>query len=237
MNKTFSAHMLKTFRECPYKYYLEYEKKINIPQDNSQAETGKNIHALINYYLKGFNTEKLIGSLSERELQLWNNYLNLNIKNNNIFLSEYSFNIKINKKNWLTGRIDAISREGNSYTIYDWKTGNLPIAPDKDLQTMTYSIALSKQLNHTCDKDRVNSLRFVYMSLKTAESIDLIIPSRIIEGYSKTICAIIEELEEFSKRSNYPKLDNSENSNTNNKENASCESCKFKIICKTDVFL
>lgn len=237
MNKTFSAQMLKTFKDCPYKYYLEYEKKIRIPQDSSFAQTGKNLHALINYYLKGFDTNKLEKALTEEEKTLWQNFLNLKISKNNIFQSEYGFNVKIDDDNWLTGRIDAIIKEDNIYTIYDWKTGTLPKNPNEDLQTIIYLFALNKILenSHLMKDSRI--LRFVYLNLKTSESTDIFIPYETFKTIVETICAIIKELQEFSKTNYYPKDNNSENSNKNSTKKSSCKTCKFKTICGTDVFL
>ena len=49
--KTYSAGMLKTFIECPQKFSLIFNEHLEIPNDNTFAEIGKQIHSLINYIL------------------------------------------------------------------------------------------------------------------------------------------------------------------------------------------
>ncbi len=237
MNKTFSAQMLKTYMECPYKYYLEYEKKIKIPQDVSFADTGKNLHALINYYFKGFDVSKLEKALSDDEKTLWANFLNAKIDRNNIFKSEYGFNVKIKDDNWLTGRIDAITKEDNTYTIYDWKTGKLPENPEKDIQTIVYLFALDKILQKRNFSGEKPILRFVYMDLKTSETKAVFIQNETLNPSIETIYAIIKESQEFSETNYCSKNNNLQNSCSNGIKNTSCKTCKFNSICKTDVFL
>ena len=83
MLQTFSPNMLKTFEQCPRKFYLKYVKKISMPINNDIFELGKNIHALASYYLKKENLYKMEQSLNDREKPIWE-YL----KNTNYFSYE-----------------------------------------------------------------------------------------------------------------------------------------------------
>jgi CRISPR/Cas system-associated exonuclease Cas4 (RecB family) len=47
--------MLKTFEQCPKKFYFRYVKSISMPVNDEVFETGKNVHALASYYLKKEN--------------------------------------------------------------------------------------------------------------------------------------------------------------------------------------
>ena len=68
----FSPHMLKTFKECPKKYYYKYAAKISVLQKATPFEKGKKVHALANYYLRGDDITKLEKVLTSDETQVWN---------------------------------------------------------------------------------------------------------------------------------------------------------------------
>lgn len=155
----FSPNMLKTFKECPKKYYYKYVEKISVPQKSTPFEKGKKIHALANYYLKGEDISKLEKVLTPDETHAWNL-----LKSNEYFQktyvnSEYNLSCKIGDF-WVGGRIDALVKDGDDYYILDYKTGAVPQDPEHDYQTIVYLLAVSKFLK-TC-----NSLTFVYIDLK-----------------------------------------------------------------------
>ncbi len=229
--------MLKTFQDCPKKYYLEYEKKIQIPQDISFSQTGKNLHSIINYYLKGFNTDKLSSALTKEEQALWENFLSLNITKDVTLESEYTFNIKTIQGFWLTGRIDAITKENEIYTIYDWKTGKTPSNPKEDLQTLIYLFALDKILKSKEGEEKSKILRFVYINLKKAESTDIFIQNELFDNIEGTISDIIKEIKDFSESVIFTDRVNLDKIFKNYTKNKKCSTCKFHSICKTDVFL
>ena len=62
-----SPAMMKVFEECQKKYIYMYVDKINLPQNKYFFEKGKNIHAMANYYLKGYDISKLENALSDVE--------------------------------------------------------------------------------------------------------------------------------------------------------------------------
>ncbi len=235
MNSTISANMMKLFQECPKKFYLTYKEGITIPQNNSSSEKGKNLHALINYYLKGFNIDKIKKALSAEELQLWNNFLSLKIKPANLFESEYSFNVKIANKNtdrywWLNGRIDAIIKSGEHYTIYDWKTGNIPENPQNDLQTQTYIFALDKILKQQKTATNINQIKFNYINLKTLAEYSLKADENYLTEASKNILNILNNIH-YCTSSKKPATQEFQH------KKKACTHCKFKSICESDVFL
>ena len=64
---SFSPNMLKTFEACPKKYYFKYIQKISVPQKSAVFETGKKVHALANYYLRGDDITKMEKALNSDE--------------------------------------------------------------------------------------------------------------------------------------------------------------------------
>lgn len=221
MNNTFSSNMLKNYEECSQKYKLIYEEKIKLPQDASYAEEGKNIHALINYYLKGFDVTKLAETLNKQEKALWQNFLNLKISPNDIYRSEYHFNVKIADKYWLTGRIDAIKKENASlsskYTIFDWKTGKIPKNPESDIQTCVYLYSLFKILKHKQLINNYKDLSFSYLNLKDCKEFSTSLSNEKYLEYEQKITQIISniKIKAFKK----------------SVDDTKCYKCNYKIIC------
>lgn len=234
MNNTFSANMLKTFEECPQKYIFQYIENIQIPQSTKTANRGKNIHALINYYFNGFNTNKIIESLDSEEKNLWKNFLKLNIKKEDIYKSEYTFNIKIYESNWLTGRIDAIVKEKEKYIIYDWKTGTIPKTPRTDLQTCIYLLSLYKILKNKKLISNIEDLSFIYTNLNTNESTEIRLSSKEYKDLENLISSIISGIESCIAIQRLPNKKpefKTDKECKNKQENNQCQKCKYKTIC------
>ena len=151
--------MLKTFDTCPKKYEFKYIQKISVPQKLTIFEKGKKIHALANYYLKNFDTEKMEKTLTTEELSVWNS-----LKSNEYFQktyvnSEYNLSCKIDKF-WIGGRLDAVVKDNKNYYILDYKTGTIPPNPENDYQTMIYLLCLSSFIK---DYEQIS---FIYIDLK-----------------------------------------------------------------------
>src|SRR5699024_1582133 len=108
---SYSPNMLKTFADCPYKYYLKYIRKISIPQPASYFEKGKKIHALANYYRRGDDISKIIKGLNEDEMTVWNMLFNNEFFQMSYVKSEYNLSCKIGEF-WIGGRLDALMRSG-----------------------------------------------------------------------------------------------------------------------------
>jgi len=219
MNKTFSANMIKIFEECPQKYHLIYEEGISLPQDKTSAKEGENIHALISYYLKDYNINKLVSSLKEKEQALWQNFLKLNISKSDVESCEKTFNCNFDGSNWLTGRIDAIIKEENSFVIYDWKTGKIPANPEKSPQTIIYLFSMySKLKNQNKIKDYAD-LKMAYVNLKTLEKSEVKLDEKYYRDINYYICNKVENISNFIRKTYVPK------------QKDLCKKCKLKTFC------
>lgn len=188
--------MLKTFEQCPYKYYLKYILNVSAPQKSTPFEKGKRIHALANYLLRGEDVSKLESTLTSEEASVWQK-----LKTNEYFQkkyvnSEYNLSCKIGKY-WIGGRLDALVKEDGHYFILDYKTGSIPKNPESDYQTMVYLIAAVKFLK---DAQR---LTFVYIDLKNNKNycIELTkeLKAKYIEELQKT-CEQITFTKDFPKK-------------------------------------
>ena len=207
MNKIFSPNMLKTFNECPYKYYLRYVKEISVPQKETPFEKGKKIHALANYYLRNNNIEKLESTLNSEEQKIWQTLKNNEYFNKTYVNSEYNLTCKI-ADFWIGGRIDAIVKDSNSYYIIDYKTGAIPKNPENDFQTIIYLLTVKKFF-----KD-IKNLKFVYIDLKNNQN-HVIEPKP--EQYSKYENDIIQICKQINSTIYYEKNCN--------------KYCEFQSIC------
>ena len=159
----FSPNMLKTYISCPKKYYFKYIQNISMPQPASFFEKGKKIHALANYYLKNFDTEKMEKTLTTEELSVWNS-----LKSNEYFQktyvnSEYNLSCKIDKF-WIGGRLDAVVKDNKKYYILDYKTGDIQKNAKFDFQTIIYLFAVKYFF-------KTDNVTFVYLDLKNKEEL------------------------------------------------------------------
>lgn len=194
----FSPNMLKTFKECPQKYYYKYIQKIAAPQKSTPFEKGKKIHALANYYLQGEDISKLEKTLNSEEAATWEM-----LKSNKYFSmeylkSEYNLSCKIDNF-WVGGRLDALVKDGKNYYILDYKTGSLPKNPEFDYQTMVYLIAASKFFND------FEQLSFVYIDLKNNKTREIKFSRELNEQYTselKKICSLINIANKYSQNKN-----------------------------------
>lgn len=195
MNNIISPNMLKTYKECPYKYYLRYVQQISAPQKETPFEKGKKIHALANYYLKGNDIDKLETTLNESEKKVWKALKTNEYFNKTYINSEYNLSCKVDKY-WVGGRLDAIVKDDKSYYILDYKTGLIPNDPKYDYQTMIYLLALKKRF-----KD-INNLKFVYIDLKNNQNHIIELTNELIKEYEtelKNICNMISSTTDYKK--------------------------------------
>jgi CRISPR/Cas system-associated exonuclease Cas4 (RecB family) len=158
MNK-FSPNMLKTYQNCPKKFYYKYVEKFNVPTLLTPFEKGKKIHALAHYFLQGINISRIETSLNEEEHKLWQLLLTNPYFRKDCLNSEYQLACKI-EDFWVGGRLDAVVYDGGEYFILDYKTGSIPKNPTYDFQTMVYCLALDSFL------DKYEKLSFIYLNLK-----------------------------------------------------------------------
>ena len=145
---TFSAHSLKVLDKSLDEFIDKFEYNLNIFKKDDRAVLGQKYHGLICAYLKNFDIKKMIKELDEEQKTIFETFLDkIAPYKDNFIKTEYPFLIKeeLNKTPYyLTGRLDAIYKKGDRYTIYDWKTLNLPKSADDDLQSVVYLYSLSK---------------------------------------------------------------------------------------------
>lgn len=210
MNK-FSPNMLKTFENCPKKFYLKYIDKISIPQNQYFFEKGKKIHALANYYHRGADISKLETVLTDEEKFIWQSLKNNEYFSKKCLKSEYPITARIDEI-WIFGRLDAIVEDGDHYFILDYKTGSIPKNPEKDFQTMIYLFCADLILPSK------KSLSFVYIDLKNNENKIIEFTPQLRGCYEKKIkeqCRTILNLKDFEEKVN--------------KEH--CRFCEYSKIC------
>lgn len=248
MLNIFSPNMLKTFEECPQKFFFKYIEKISLPQRSTIFEKGKKIHALANYYLNSENIAKMEKVLTADEKIIWealksNKYFKLNV-----FNTEYNLSCKVDKY-WIGGRLDALVYEAkcqlqdterrqegkkaggqashlspltSHYYILDYKTGYLPKDAEQDFQTIIYLLCADKFLK---SKNSYSSLRFIYLGLKEGKEKEIVLNEDLKKQYEDRIIQTCKKIELALNSGNLPPLINCKNN---------CEYCK---ICDTELQL
>lgn len=201
-----SPNMLKTYEQCPAKFYLKYVKNIAMPVNEDIFEFGKNIHAIASYYLKNENVDKMEGSLTSNESLLWNYLKNLPYFSYEVVNTEYNLAFKYDDI-FLGGRIDALVKKENKYYILDYKTGSVPQNAKYDFQTIIYFLAVHKFF-------KTSNIAFIYIDLKNKSEIIIDFTDELKTEYLlklKNILTKIYSLDSF----------------THNKE---CN-CEYKAVC------
>ncbi len=207
---TFTSDKISTWQLCRKKYYLKYIKEIKVPQIENQFELGKSVHALINYYLKGYEVDFLLKSTSKDIEQTWNTIKNSDcLSLDNVFLTEWKFNCNIKGTDyWLNGRIDAVffDKKSSKYTIIDWKTGqNIPKNPENNPQTILYLYSFFK-----AQKDLKISLKQEELAFEYVKISDSIVSKQV--NYSADLEKVYEDflintLHEIENERKFDKLD------------------------------
>lgn len=201
----YNPNMLKTFLDCPKKYYLKYVRQIQAPVKSEPFEKGKKIHALANYYLRGDDISKFEKVLSSDEALTWNILKNNEYFNKTYINSEYNLSCKTGDY-WIGGRLDALVKDENRYFILDYKTGSIPKNPEFDVQTMIYLLCADKFF----DAD----LSFVYIDLKNNKNYRIDLTDEMRAKYTDELLKIITTVE----KSNFP-------------QKSACKFCEYKKVC------
>ncbi len=209
MLNNFSPNMLKTYEQCPKKFYYQYIEKLNIPKSALPFEKGKKIHALANYYLQGVNISRIETALSQEEKRIWNILLNNTYYRKDCLKSEFPIISKLGDY-WIGGRIDAVVHDYDKYYILDYKTGSIPKNPEFDYQTMVYLLCMDKYLK------KYESLSFVYIDLKTNKDCIIDFNQELKTKYEQKLITICEQI-----TSDTLYIENSEK----------CKFCEFSKIC------
>lgn len=149
---TFSVNSLKILERSLEEFENKYIFHLDFINKNEAAQKGERLHALISYYIKGFEIEKMVNSLEDGEKKLFLNLINSSLfgKKENFIKSEESFLVKVIENNlnfYLTGRFDAVYKDNEKIIIYDWKSKNIPQEPQEDLQSIVYLYCGAKIFN------------------------------------------------------------------------------------------
>lgn len=211
----YSPNMLKTFEECPQKFFLKYVEHISLPQRSTIFEKGKKIHALANYYLNGENIEKMEKVLTADEKLAWEALKKSEYFKLNVFNTEYNLSCKVDKY-WIGGRLDALIFNGKDYFILDYKTGQIPQNAEQDFQTIVYLLAADRFLNR---KNGYNSLKFVYLGLKDNKEKEIILTPELKKQYEEKIIETCKKID----------LAASSRAFVQNKER--CQKCEYTKFC------
>ncbi len=187
---TFSVNSLKLLDKSTEEFINKYILHLDFLSYNQNAKSGERLHAMISYYLKGFDITKLANSLNKDEKEILEKSLSLDIfKEKEKFIkSEESFLIKCCKDDlifYLSGRFDAIFKDEEKYTIYDWKLKNIPQNPKDDLQSIVYLYCASKIFN-------TKNIAIKYISLETQQIAEIDFIDE--KAYLDKIFNIIEKL-------------------------------------------
>ncbi len=174
----FTHDHFNTWQVCKGRYYFKYIKKLNWPDFDGDYELGQNFHALIDYFLRGFNVDNLLQDASEEVKDCWSRIKDHPVLHKKIIKTEWGFNSRIeNTDNWLTGRIDAIFYDpGESkYIIADWKTGKyIPKKIDPNFQHKIYLYAFYRGRKDLNLDFKPGQLEFQYIKIQDEVSINTI---------------------------------------------------------------
>ncbi len=221
-NNIFSHDHFNTWQTCKSRYFFKYIKKLNWPDFTGDYELGKNFHALIDYYLRGFDIEPLIKNAGNELEECWNYIKDRQILSNKLIKTEWGFNCRVSDThNWLIGRIDAVFYDAKTdkYIIADWKTGKyIPKNINSNFQHKIYLYAFfnSKQsLNLDFEPEQ---LEFRYIKIQDGVSIESIDFSREKEiEYTDNMLNLIEDINKAEK--------------ANKPETCPINQCAYKNLC------
>ncbi len=209
MPNSFSPNMLKTYEQCPKKYYFRYVENVNVPLSSTPFEKGKKIHALANYFLQGVNISRIEIALTQEEKEVWNLLLGNQFVQKDYYNSEYQLSCKVGDY-WVGGRLDAVVFDENSFYILDYKTGSIPKTPEFDYQTMVYLLSMDAHLK------KYNGLAFVYINLKDKKNYVIPFNDTAKSEYTKRVLEICDKINSDTV---FPcKLQN-------------CQRCEYSKIC------
>ena len=149
---TFSVNSLKLLDKNIEDFINKYILHLEFLSSNQSSKRGERLHAMISYYLKNFDITKILNSLNQDEKEILEKTLALDIfrEKEKFIKSEETFLIKCCKDDlifYLSGRFDAIFKDGEKFIIYDWKSKNIPQNPQDDLQSIVYLYCASKIFN------------------------------------------------------------------------------------------
>lgn len=173
---TFSANSLRILDKSVEEFKNKYIYNLSLFKKDERTILGEKFHSLICAYINDFDVSKMILELDTDKKTVFENLKNiLKDKKEKFIKTEFPFLIKDEIEGefyYLTGRFDAILKDGEDYIIYDWKTLNLPKNPDCDLQTIVYLYCASKIFN-------TNKIKIRYLSVEQLDFADVCFKNEI----------------------------------------------------------
>lgn len=187
---TFSANSLKLLDSSVDDFINKYILHLDFINKSDLAKSGEKLHGFISYYLKGFCTKNIKIALNEKEKETIEKVLKLEIfKEKEKFIkTEESFLVKCAGDKfsfYLTGRFDAIYKNNDSYTIFDWKSRNIPKDPQNELQSIVYLYCASEIF-------KSKNISIKYLSLETQELCEAKFDDK--DKYLNKIHGIVEKM-------------------------------------------
>lgn len=187
---TFSVNSLKLLEKNEQEFIDKYILHLDFLNKNEPAKMGERLHGFICYYLRGFNMDKIYNSLEQKEKEILQNVLKLDIfsQKEKFIKTEEGFLVKVkgDKFNfYLTGRFDAIYKDNDGYIIFDWKSKNIPQNPQEELQSVVYLYCASEIFN-------TQNIKIQYLSLEKQTSTTVELKDK--NEYLKRICSIADKM-------------------------------------------
>ncbi|MGN0004913.1 MAG: PD-(D/E)XK nuclease family protein [Candidatus Gastranaerophilaceae bacterium] len=221
--KILTVGMIKSFIDCPQKYNFMYSEHLDFPTDDKQAEIGKKLHALINYYYKGFDISKItdVDLLKKDNIFiLWQNFLEMVPEN--VVATEFTFNTKLSDNYRLTGRVDALQQNGDKWVILDWKTGkSVAVSAEIDPQTMVYMYCFYKILfaEKKIESYEDISMKYIFLAEKKIKTVNF--SKEKYFKFEEFLLNYSEKIYNFDKNPQRPI-----------KPCKDCDNCKYFVFCK-----
>ena len=219
----YTNSMLKDWKTCKNKYWFKYIKKICIPQKENNFELGRKVHALISYYLNGFDTEFIEKTVSDEVLEHYKSILKHPFLKYKHFLSEWGFNVNIkNTENLFVGRIDAIfcDEQNNKYFIADWKTGmGIPQIPLIEPQAQIYLYAFFKAQKDLKINFKEEDLSFTFIQTPTLKESSINFSKELYEKFEDDFLTTINDINSYKYEKEFD-------------EGKKCKYCEYKFMCQ-----
>ena len=195
MFQQYSPNMLKTFEQCPRKFYFRYVKNISMPMNDEIFEFGKNIHALASYYLRKENIDKMELALSAKEMETWQYLKSIKYFSYDVINTEYNLALRVGES-FFGGRLDALVKQDDEFYILDYKTGSAPKNAKYDFQTMIYLLAVKTFF-------KTEKVNFIYLDLKHKDEVCIKYSLELEKEYRQKLTEIVNRIknsEEISKK-------------------------------------
>ena len=222
LENIYQSNHFEVWQRCQQQYWFKYIKKLSFFDSKEKYNLGRNIHSLIFYKIKGFDISKIEQSLDEKTLYHWNYIKKHPIFENPNILAEWGFNVPLEKKYWLIGRIDAIfhDKNRNKYIIADWKTAQqLPKSPDTNFQALMYMYCFYKARYDLNLEFLPEDIEFQFISTNEKEGSETINSSSQLLNNAEIL--FIKTIEEINTLTNFEKNKGQE-----------CINCPYQSICK-----